>query len=418
MRHVARKGPFDSRGTGRIRQHVGIHLVNRGVSNQNANRMLDEGEGVVSIQLVARLFGLVRHAMIVYNVVRAIATEVNQVSPCRTVRNLEALRAARSNAFQAIEGLMLEEEPKLRVRRRCAVLDDHRLVLGKPHAHAESRCTVGIRRGVLSATDRRAIAHHAVDGIIGAEARTISIAHLDTLPRAAAKQLEEKSLARGVVPTKRPLRALAVNGEIVERGIIEIAAVVEPVVVEHVDTVRGLTSHGIAAERLENRRILTASPHLDVVTHLDNAIALVGSFRPRKVKRPRTQMHRAALLRGVVNRLLKKRRIVRGFFLPLPQGNHVEERGRLLGACALARLRARGHDAGGGSRSCASEGSDERAAGEGARHAATPCFPPGRSLQGSARRTEVSRMRESRRASHRAKAADVPFSVQRREARC
>ena len=312
---------------------------------------------------------------------------------------------------------MLEEEPKLRVRRRCAVLDDHRLVLGKPHAHAESRCTVGIRRGVLSATDRRAIAHHAVDGIIGAEARTIGIAHLDTFPCAAAEQLEEKPLARGVVPTKRPLRALAVDGEVVERSVVEVAAVVEPVVVEHVDTVRGLTSHSVAAERLENRRVLAASPYLDVVAHLDDAIALIGSFRPRKIERSRTQMHRATLLRGVVNRLLEKRRIVRGFLLPLPQGNHVEKRSRLLGACALARLRARGHDAGGGSRSCASKGSDERAASEGARHAATPCFPPGRSPQGSARRTEASRMRESRRASRRAKAANVPFSARRQEAR-
>ena len=313
---------------------------------------------------------------------------------------------------------MLEEESELRVRRRCAVLDDHRLVLGKPHAHAESRCTVGIRRGVLSATDRRAIAHHAVDGIIGAETRTVGVAYLDTFPRAAAEQLEEKPLARGVVPTKRPLRALAVDGEVVERGVVEVAAVVEPVVVEHVDTVRSLTGHGIAAERLENCRILAASPYLDVVTHLDDAITIIGSFRPCKIERPRTKMHRSTLFRGVVNRLLEKRRIVRGFFLPLPQGNHVEKRSCLLGACALARLRTRGHDAGGGGRSCASEGSDERAAGEGARHAITPCFPPGRSPQGSARRTEVSRMRESRRASHRAKAADVPFSVQRREARC
>ena len=287
--------------------------------------------------------------MIVYNVVRAIAAEVNQVSPGRAVRNLKALRAARPNATQAIEGLMLEEESELRVRRRCAVLDDHRFVLGKPHAHAKSRGTVGIRRRVLSATDGRAIAHHAVDGIIGAEARTVGVAYLDALPRAAAEQLEEKPLARGVVPTKRPLRALAVDGEIVERGVIEVAAVVEPVVVEHVDTMRGLAGHGVAAERLENRRVFAASPHLDVVAHLDNAIALIGSFRPRKIERSRAQMHRAALLRGVVNRLLKKRRIVRGFFLPLPQGNHVEERGRLLGACALACLRTRGHDADSGS---------------------------------------------------------------------
>ena len=304
---------------------------------------------------------------------------------------------------------MLEEEPKLRVRRRCAVLDDHRLIFGKTHAHAESRGTEGILRGVLSTTDRRAIAHHAVNGIISAEARTVGVAYLDTFPRAAAEQLEEKPLARGVVPTKRPLRALAVNGEVVERGVVEVAAVVEPVVVEHVDTMRGLTGHGVAAERLENCRVLAASPHLDVVTHLDDAIALIGSFRPRKIERSRTQMHRAALLRGVVNRLLEKRRIVRGLLLPLPQGNHVEKRSRLLGVCALARLRARGHDAGGGSRSRASEGSDERTAGEGARHAITPCFPPGRSPQGSARRTEASRMRESRRANHRAKAANVPF---------
>ena len=61
--------------------------------------------------------------MIVYNVVCPVATEVDQVSPCCAIRNMEALRAARPDAIQAIEGLMLEEEPKLRVRRRCAVLD-------------------------------------------------------------------------------------------------------------------------------------------------------------------------------------------------------------------------------------------------------------------------------------------------------
>ena len=293
--------------------------------------------------------------MIVYNVVCPVAAEVDQVSPCCAIRNMETLRAACPDAVRAKQGLMLEEEPKLRVRRRCTVLDDHRLIFGKTHAHAESRGTVGILRGVLSATDRRAIAHHAVNGIISAEARTVGVAYLDTFPRAAAKQLEEKPLARGVVPTKRPLRALAVDGEVVERGVVEVAAVVEPVVVEHVDTVRGLTGHGVAAERLENCRVLAASPHLDVVTHLDDAIALIGSFRPRKIERSRTQMHRAALLRSFVNRLLEKRRIVRGFFSPLPQGNHVGKRSRLIGVCALARLRARGHDAGSGSRSRASE---------------------------------------------------------------
>lgn len=99
---------------------------------------------------------------------------------------------------------MLKEEPKLSVRRRYAVLDDHRLIFGKTHAHAESRGTEGILRGVLSTTDRRAIAHHAVNGIISAEARTVGVAYLDTFPRAAAEQLEENPLPEALYPRSDP----------------------------------------------------------------------------------------------------------------------------------------------------------------------------------------------------------------------